>query len=156
MSGIVFKTAGSQTLSAADTLTPSMIGTQSGIQVSAAPASTLTVTGLSTPRTAGAAGSVTVTALDMYGNVASSYVGSVALSSSDGQAVLPPATAFTSADAGTRPFAVTLNTVGMQSITATDTLTATITRESASELELKVGDRAQAFIKASHVILAVE
>ncbi|MEI9964933.1 MAG: TOBE domain-containing protein [Caulobacteraceae bacterium] len=36
------------------------------------------------------------------------------------------------------------------------TITATITRESGEELGFKVGDRAQALIKASHVILAVD
>jgi molybdate transport system regulatory protein len=36
------------------------------------------------------------------------------------------------------------------------TLTATITRESGRELEFKPGERAQALIKASHVILAVD
>ena len=36
------------------------------------------------------------------------------------------------------------------------TITATLTRESAEELGLKVGERAQALVKASHVILAVD
>jgi len=41
-------------------------------------------------------------------------------------------------------------------IDAGKTLTATITRESADALDLKVGDSVLALIKASHVILAVE
>jgi molybdate transport system regulatory protein len=36
------------------------------------------------------------------------------------------------------------------------TITATLTRESAEDMGLKVGERAQALVKASHVILAVE
>ena len=36
------------------------------------------------------------------------------------------------------------------------TITATITHESGRELEFKPGERAQALIKASHVILAVD
>jgi molybdate transport system regulatory protein len=36
------------------------------------------------------------------------------------------------------------------------TLTATVTRESVQALDLQVGDKATALIKASHVILAVE
>jgi molybdate transport system regulatory protein len=36
------------------------------------------------------------------------------------------------------------------------TITATLTRESAEDLGLKVGERAQAIVKASHVILAVD
>ncbi len=41
-------------------------------------------------------------------------------------------------------------------IDAGKTITATITREGADELEIKVGAKAQALIKASHVILAVD
>lgn len=41
-------------------------------------------------------------------------------------------------------------------LTAGKTLTATLTRESADALDLTPGTRAQALIKASHVILAVE
>ena len=41
-------------------------------------------------------------------------------------------------------------------IDAGKTITATITRESAEALDLKLGDPALALIKASHVILAVE
>ena len=41
-------------------------------------------------------------------------------------------------------------------IGAGKTLTATITRESAEALGLKIGERAQALVKASHVILAVD
>src|SRR5207249_2670207 len=127
VAGIVFRTAGTQSLSAADTLTPSMAGTQSGISVISASAVSLSVAGLVSPGTAGAPGSVTVTALDSFGNTATGYLGTVSFTSSDAQAVLPQSTTFASTDAGTRAFAVTLKTVGTQSITATDTATASIT-----------------------------
>ena len=72
------------------------------------------------PVTAGAAGSVTVTAMDAYGNVVTGYTGTVAITSSDGQAVLPPNAVLTN---GVGSFSVTLETAGSQSITATDTVT---------------------------------
>ena len=70
---------------------------------------------------------MTVTAYDAYGNVATGYTGTVALTSSDPHAVLPASYTFTAADAGTHTFAVTLDTAGTQSITATDTVTSSIT-----------------------------
>ncbi len=73
------------------------------------------------------AASFTVTAYDPYGNVATGYTGTVHLTSSDPQAVLPASFTFTAADAGMLTFSVTLETAGTQSITATDTTTSTIT-----------------------------
>src|SRR4051812_49575774 len=76
------------------------------------------------PTTAGAAHDVTVTAKDGYGNTDTAYAGTVAITSSDGAAVLP---ASSTLPAGTKTFSVTLKTAGEQSITATDTVTASIT-----------------------------
>ncbi len=70
--------------------------------------------------TAGAPVSVTATAYDIYGNVATNYIGTVALSSSDVQAALPAAYSFTAADTGAHTFSVTLKTAGPQTITAQD------------------------------------
>src|SRR5262249_59305571 len=73
--------------------------------------------------------SVTVTALDQFNNVAAGYGGTVAFTSSDGQAVLPANYTFTTADAGVHTFSggVTLKTTGSQTVTATDTATSSIT-----------------------------
>jgi streptogramin lyase len=76
-----------------------------------------------TPTTVALGGtvSVTVTALDAFGNTATDYSGTVTLSSTDTSAALPTAYAFTSADAGVHTFAwVTMNTAGSQTLTATD------------------------------------
>src|SRR5205085_987404 len=115
-SGVIFKTAGAQSLSVTDTSDPFLNGTRAGINVTSAAPASLAVAGVSTPRTAGAPGSVTVTAFDAFGNVATGYLGTVAFTSSDSQAVLPAPAGFTSADAGSRPFAVTLKTAGVQSV----------------------------------------
>jgi len=153
VSGVTFKTAALQSLSAADTLSPSLNGTQSGISVVAASPAALMVSGLTTPRTAGTAGSITVTALDAFGNAATGYLGTVAFASSDPRAVLPAVTAFTAADAGTRPFVVTLKTAGSQSVTATDTVNASLT---ASQSEISVAPAAAASLVVSGVASPIE
>jgi hypothetical protein len=117
----VLKLAGTQWLMATDTVTPSVSGTASGIVVTPAAASVLVVTGFPSPITAGTAGNFTVTATDAYGNVAAGYRGTVAITSSDGQAALPPNYAFTSGDNGIHSFSATLKTAGSQSLTVTDT-----------------------------------
>jgi hypothetical protein len=118
--------AGSRSITATDTVTPTIIGTQSGITVNPAAASRLLVNGFPSPTTAGVAHNVTVTALDPFGNTATGYTGTVTITSSDSQASLPANYAFVAGDAGAHAFSATLRTVGSQSITATDTTTATI------------------------------
>ena len=87
------------------------------------------VSGFTSPTVAGAAHSVTVTAYDAYGNVATYYAGTVAITSSDSKAVLPPNALLSS---GTGSFSVTLETAGTWSITATDTVTGSITGSQSS------------------------
>ena len=77
--------------------------------------------------TAGTAFNFTVTAYDAYGNVATGYTGTVHFTSSDAGATLPANYTFTSANAGTHTFSATLKTGGTQTITATDTVTSSIT-----------------------------
>ncbi|MFN8473344.1 MAG: choice-of-anchor Q domain-containing protein [Anaerolineae bacterium] len=79
--------------------------------------------------TQGSAFSVTVTAQDPNGVTVSAYRGTVHFTSSDGAAVLPADYAFTAADAGAHTFTlgVTLNTLGSQSVTATDTSNSNVT-----------------------------
>jgi subtilisin family serine protease len=120
--GVALKTAGTQSITATDTATSSITGTESGITVQAAAAHSLTVTGFPSPDTAGTAHSITVTAYDAYGNVATSFLGTVSFSSSDSQAVLPASYTFTAGDGGVHTFTVTLETIGTQSITATDSV----------------------------------
>jgi hypothetical protein len=74
--------------------------------------------------TAGTALSFTVTARDPFNNVATSYGGTVHFMSSDGAATLPANSTLTN---GVGTFSATLKTAGNQTITATDTVTASIT-----------------------------
>ena len=117
------KTAGNQTLTAADTVTPSITGTSNTIAVSAAGATHFTVSAPSSA-TAGSAFIFTVTAQDQFNNTATSYAGTVHFTSSDSNAALPANTTLTN---GVGTFSATLKTAGSQTITATDTVTSSIT-----------------------------
>jgi hypothetical protein len=119
------KTAGTQSITATDA-TGALAGTDGGITVKPAPASTMVVGDFPAPVTAGVADSFTVTMEDVYGNIASGYRGTVHFRSSDSQAVLPGNYTFTSNDAGLHTFSATLKTAGTQSITATDTMTGSL------------------------------
>jgi subtilisin family serine protease len=126
---VTFKTAGSQSVTAADTTTPSVSGSDSNIVVQAAAAETLTIAGFPTKDVAGTTNNIRVTAFDEYGNVAAGYAGTLEFSSSDGHAVLLSDYTFTTGagkDNGVHIFTATLETAGTQSISARDTLTGTI------------------------------
>jgi len=127
-SGVTLKTAGTQSITVTDTGT-AITGTQSGIVVGPAAAATLTVAGFPSPQWVGTAGSVTVTAHDAYGNIATGYAGMVHFTSSDGAATLPSDYTFQIDDNGVHSFpgGVTFTANGTQSITATDTVIGTIT-----------------------------
>jgi alpha-tubulin suppressor-like RCC1 family protein len=123
---VTLVTAGTQSVTATDTVAKTIKGSQTGIVVKAGVVKTLTVSGLTTPRTKGVAGTIRVTAVDAYGNRVSGYTGTVHFTSSDTSAKLPANYKFKATDAGTHVFSVTLKTAGTQSVTATDTVTKTI------------------------------
>jgi CSLREA domain-containing protein len=96
------------------------------VTVNPAAASTLVVSGFPTFDSASEAHAFTVTAQDPYGNIATGYTGTIHFSSSDRRAALPRNYTFTSADASVHTFSATLSTAGTQSLTVTDTTTASI------------------------------
>ena len=98
------KTAGSQTITATDTVASSTNGASGSIMVSGATATHLMVSAPSTA-TAGTSFSFTVTALDQANSPALFYTGTVKFTSSDSTAVLPGNYTFTAADAGSHTFA---------------------------------------------------
>ena len=78
--------------------------------------------------TAGTTLSVTVTALDASNNLFPGYLGTVHFTSSDAGATLPADYQFTAADNGLHTFTtVALVTAGSQTLTATDTVSSSIT-----------------------------
>jgi hypothetical protein len=139
LNGAILKSSGPRSITVTDKATPGLTGTQSGINVAAAAASRLVVSG---PTGAGAdtAFSITVSALDPYGNRATGYVGTVhftvprprtraAGGKAGGKAVLPADYTFTAGDAGVHLFtnAVIFKTTGTQSITVAEPASPDIT-----------------------------
>jgi hypothetical protein len=72
------------------------------------------------PSVPGTAQTLTLTAKTPTGETATAYRGTVHFTSSDPAAILPSDYTFTAADAGVQTFSVTLETAGIQSVTATD------------------------------------
>src|SRR5439155_374190 len=103
--------------------------TSNNITVNAAAATHYTVNAPSSA-TAGVPFSVTVTALDQFGNTASGYLGTVHFTKTDGGtgSALPTNYTFVAADSGVHTFsnATTLVTAGNQTLTANDTRSASI------------------------------
>jgi fibronectin type 3 domain-containing protein len=120
------KTAGSQSLTATDTVNNTITGSQAGIMVSPAAVTNFLVSDFPAPIDAGDPGAFTVMAKDPFGNTNPAYTGTVHFTSSDPQAALPDDYTFTAADQGTHNFGAVLYTAGLQSITATDTVDNTI------------------------------
>jgi hypothetical protein len=120
---VTLKTVGTRSVTATDSVSLAT-GSQNAIVVNSGSAMQLTVSGLPSPYGAGSTQSLTVTAKDAYGNTATGYTGTVQFSSSDPAAVLP-ANATLANGVGT--FSVTLRTAGTRSVTATDTVTPSIT-----------------------------
>jgi hypothetical protein len=116
------KTAGAQTITA----TANIVGSSTSITVSAAPVSQLSVSipGAATTRTQFV---FSVNALDAYGNLATSYFGTLHFISSDVNAVLPVDGPLSN---GTGNFVATMNTVGNQTIAVTDTVNPSLTKTS--------------------------
>lgn len=123
---VTLSKAGSQTITVSDAA--SHAGTSSPLTVSAQPATQFSVTPSTPTPTAGMAFTVTVTALDPSNNLVTGYSGTVHLTSSDAQFVPPANAGLTN---GTGTFQVTLKTVFAQTITATDTVTPSITGSAA-------------------------
>ncbi len=119
------KTAGTQSITVTDTVANSISGTQS-LPVDAAGASYLVVSGFANPTTTNVGHAITVTARDAAGNVAIGYLGTVHVTSSDALATLPGDYAFQASDAGVKTLSATLKTLGAQSITVTDKVSASI------------------------------
>jgi sugar lactone lactonase YvrE len=118
---VTLATAGTHWITVTDLARPAITGASTGTLVTAAAASTLSVSGFLSPTLPGAGHRFTVTALDAYGNRAAGYRGKVHFTSSDPLAVLPADYTFLATDNGAHTFTAALTTVAFQSLTATDT-----------------------------------
>ena len=120
---VTLKTVGRQTITATDTMTAAINGTSSAIAVGTAAATHFSLTAPAS-WSPGSAFNFGVTALDAANNVAPTYSGTIHFTSTDSQALLPANSTLTN---GAGTFSATLNTLGSQTITATDTVTVSIT-----------------------------
>jgi Ca2+-binding RTX toxin-like protein len=124
---VTLKTAGTYAIAVTDTGLTAFGGTQAGIVVNPGATATFRVGEFPSPISVGAYAAFGVTAYDAFGNVATSYRGTMTLSSTDPAATFhdtyghPLPYTFTDYDAGTAYFYAALNTAGPQSITAADT-----------------------------------
>jgi RHS repeat-associated protein len=125
---VTLYTAGTQTVTVTTSQNTSASGSTS---VTVVPARTYQFAlGVPSATTAGVAFVLTVTAEDQFKNLTPGYTGTVSITASDSQAVLPANAALTS---GTGNFSVTLKTAGSPTITASDTVTSSISGLTAAE-----------------------
>jgi photosystem II stability/assembly factor-like uncharacterized protein len=106
----------------------SLSGTSGVISVAAGPATELELTGFPVGASAGSPFGFHVTALDQFGNVATSYTGTLHFTSTDPSATLP---ADSTLAGGNGQFQATLGSGGVQTISATDVADTSITASSA-------------------------
>lgn len=118
---VAFKTAGLQTVTLTDNVNPSITGSASTTMPPGEPMR-FSVDGPAP--VAGDPVTFTVNARDLFNNLATSYSGTVHITGSDGQATLPADFALS---AGTGSAQATLRTSGAQTLTATDTITPSLT-----------------------------
>jgi len=114
---VKFRTAGSRTVTATDTVSTAINCTTAPIAVTSASAGHFKVSA-PTAATAGTPFSFTVTALDQFGNTDAAYNGIVHFTSSDAFATLPADTTLVN---GVATRSATIQAAGNQVITATDT-----------------------------------
>jgi hypothetical protein len=124
--GVTLVTAGNQTVTATDTVSASVTGS-AAVTVNPAAATHLGLAAPSSTRV-NVAFTVTVTALDAFGNTATGYRGTVHFTSSLRRTRLPANYQFTAADAGVHVFTngVTFTRTGTATLTVTDTRNSSI------------------------------
>lgn len=118
---MTFKTAGGQGMTVADSINTLITNTQRDIPITPAAVAGFNLRAPSNV-TSGVAFTVTVQAVDAYGNVINGYVGKVHFTGATGGGNLLPADyTFTTADAGSHQFSITFASTGTQSIGVQDT-----------------------------------
>jgi CSLREA domain-containing protein len=117
LSGVPLTAAGSYTYAATAS---GLTSASTGEAVNPGPVTALAISGLVSETAPGVAQTAVIKPVDSYGNVVTSFTGTVSLTSTDPSATLSPASyTYMASDFGTHSFSVTLNTAGTQSVTAT-------------------------------------
>jgi adhesin/invasin len=117
------------------------------------PAASLDMVGLVAPVISGQPGTVQVTAMDAYGNVATGYRGTVRFTSTDPAASLPADYAFIGTDNGRRMFTnqVVLRTAGARMVTVTDTGNGSLTDSISVTVDSGVAETLELTVPATPV-----
>jgi len=119
------KTAGTQSLTVLDVANGTVVGSQTGIAVTAG-AATQFVISAPISVTQGVGFKFTLTIYDAFGNIATGYVGKVHISSTDTKSGSSDYT-FSSKDGGVHVFSYTFSTLGSQMLMVTDTTNNSLT-----------------------------
>lgn len=120
---VIFRTAGNQTVTAADAGTPTVQGTSSLIAVTSASQNYLLLTASTTSNTAGTPVTFTVSAFNSSNTVLSTFNGPISLSTTDPLANIPATVTLTN---GTGTFSVTFRTAGTHTVTGISTTDTTM------------------------------
>lgn len=118
------KTAGTQSITVTDVAASTVVGSETGIAVSAAAAARFSISAPSSV-TQGVGFKFTMTVLDAYGNVVTGYLGKVHLSSTDAKGGTSDYT-FSKSDNGVHVFSYTFNTLSLQTLTIKDSTNSSI------------------------------
>ncbi|MDB5322051.1 MAG: hypothetical protein JWN40_3682 [Phycisphaerales bacterium] len=137
---VTLRTAGTQSLTVRDLYNPAITSMQTGIVITSAAPATIAVMPLH-GTVAGVAQNFTISARDIYGNVASDYRGTLNFSTSDTLATFLPSYTFTAADNGLHIFSITLKNAGGQTFVVQDTATASM---ASSQRDIQVTPAAMA------------
>jgi hypothetical protein len=123
---VTLKTSGVETVTVSDTTVLPLVGAATW-RVSSAPATSCTIIQAPATAFAGAVVGLTVALHDAFGNVATSYAGTVRLTATDARATLPADVTYVPlVDNGRHVFSTSLFTAGGHTVTATDIANATL------------------------------
>jgi len=126
VASVTLQTAGPGTLTGVVTTSAVAQGTAS-LTVAPAAAASCVASQAPAATTAGSVFGVTVALHDPFGNLATTYAGTMQLTASDPRALLPPAITYAPGDdRGSHAFSAALLTAGPQTVTATDTANASL------------------------------
>ena len=153
-----FGLAGTQSLSARDTVATAIVGSASTL-VLHGPATRLALAGLPAATASGTVLTPTVTAVDAHGNLVTDFAGTVHFASTDSTAQLPADFTFTALDAGSHTFSVLLRTAATSTVTVTAagltaaTASVVVTRGAATQVTF-AGLQAQVVVDAIQTVTA--
>ncbi|MCA9517542.1 MAG: hypothetical protein KC635_21525, partial [Myxococcales bacterium] len=125
--GLVLRASGEQTISVVDAEDDAVLATAT-IAVAPASASRFAILGMPEQAVAGVAPTLTIEALDAYGNVVTDFAGTATFASDDPQGAVPADYTFTTADAGVATTSAFIpRTAGARTLTVDDVGTHTMT-----------------------------